>query len=1746
MPNIYQYLIILKTNFMKKSLLFFASCLFIAQISVAQISTSIINATCSSKGSLRLSSPNDSIYSFTYNGTKSGSITGNYAELQAGIYAITATLSNGNVQTLNDVIIDHDNHIQMKNWYLSGSIPSTSVNWGATLNDPLMLNWDSITTDSLGCINQINLREKYIIGTIPNFNLPRLKTLNLVDNNLMGSVPNFNLPELQYLFLRDNQLSDTIPNFNLPNLIQLSIRNNQLSGTIPNFNLPNLETIRLENNLLTGTIPNFNLLPNLQYLYLSQNQLVGGIPNFSQIPNLKCLFLSKNQLVGCIPNFSQQLEYLYIDNNKLEGCIPNQLLNLTNGDFSQNPSLANTNTSNFLSTGSGACFSNCNDVTINIQRINNTLSVNSNNLKPKYLWSNGATTNTIDVNVVGVYSVTITDCQTCSKSASINITTINDISISNADCFTKGKIKIPNVVNYSYTGTQNGNGTGDTIRLDAGLYTITATLANNTSKVYTNVFIDHHDRERLEEWYYNNNLVNSSKINWGNSLKNPLMPDWYGITTDGNGCIIELNLENCEMSSNLNLVDFPKLNKLNLSINFISGKFPTINCPNLKVLDFKNNSINDTIPNFKLDSLEVINLQNNQFFGKIPILNLTNLKEFNVSFNRLSGKIPQLNTPKLEKYIAESSLLNGYLDSLVFPQLKEINFYNNNLIGKFPKIYTPNLEKLNLCNNKLEGTIPALVVPKLQELNLSSNNFKGCVPKSFKENSVLNYIYGNISSNPCLNVEWIDYWSYYEGACLNCDSIKVNIIQQGSTLLAETNVHNPQYLWSNGETTRNIDNVAAGTYTVTIIQEDGCQKTFTKSFNIQKINITYQIVNAECNKKGKVIFTNSNNPITHISYFSLRNSGQAIEDTLKLKSGIYSITVTFQNNSYSTIDSIYVDHTEHIFLKNWYLSGNIPSTSVNWGDFLDDPLMENWSGIGKYWDAECVNSIYLENKNISGKIPNFEFNKLSTIELGYNNLVDTIPNFEKTSLYDLRLNNNSLVGKIPSSFPTSLSLLYLNSNNLSGCIPQSFKTSYPNLNSTSGNIMNNPNLASQSWSSFWNSNIGACIPCQNITVNFSKGGYICNNTATLTANTNAAKPTFLWSTGSISKTISNVIEKQYLITITQIDGCIKNDSIVAKDNIILNSSTVDSTCTSPGKILLSSPNNVIQSYSFSGASSGSGLGSTINNLATGIYNITATLSNTCKVERNNIVINKNVVYSNPNLGNDTTIILGQAVILKSANAASYRWSTGATTQNITVSPTVTTTYSITVTSSTGCISVDEKIVNIIVLNNGLYFKDPIIKNNKLQVKLWLKPNISFSIGSNNLRFNYNNTAVNNPQIVSEAFPSPYFSSTTTTGSSPSLGFLSLNTVYNGNVNENIFPISTDGAALATVEFNIVNANLNAELSWRIGVNPKTTIVDDDKVTPLINFSAHNLSIPLKNVNIGKDTMLDCSISSLILKANLGTSFLWNTGETTQSITVSPSITTIYSVTATNISTSSDEIVISRNNCFPTFKAKVYLEKIDVNTGLLSDELRSLNNFPTIDPYSSSSFNSHFIHKNSILNQSIAPNLLTINDNNEIVDWMFLELRKGTVQSTDVIATKAVLLQKDGDLVDVNGNTVISFEQSPIDNYFLTLRHRNHLGIRTLNSYFLHNSPQFFDFTNGSILIEGFLGQKKLLPYLYTLYGGDSNSDGSVDAFDSNIWEVQNGADNDYFLNADFNSDGSVDAFDSIIWELNNGIYQELK
>ena len=161
----------------------------------------------------------------------------------------------------------------------------------------------------------------------------------------------------------------------------------------------------------------------------------------------------------------------------------------------------------------------------------------------------------------------------------------------------------------------------------------------------------------------------------------------------------------------------------------------------------------------------------------------------------------------------------------------------------------------------------------------------------------------------------------------------------------------------------------------------------------------------------------------------------------------------------------------------------------------------------------------------------------------------------------------------------------------------------------------------------------------------------------------------------------------------------------------------------------------------------------------------------------------------------------------------------------------------------------------------------------------------------------------------------------------------------------------------------------------------------------------------------------------------------------------------------------------------------------------------------------------------------------------IVDWVTIELRSSSNPST-IQYSKNALLKSTGDVVDVDGVSTVSFTTAQAGNYYVAVRHRNHLGFRSNSTIALSSSTPVINFTNGSVVTYGTNALKYKLS-AYMMYAGDANGDGTIDADDKNlVWLLQNGIVG--YKSGDFNMDTSVDSDDkNLYWLLNNSIIQQL-
>ncbi len=141
------------------------------------------------------------------------------------------------------------------------------------------------------------------------------------------------------------------------------------------------------------------------------------------------------------------------------------------------------------------------------------------------------------------------------------------------------------------------------------------------------------------------------------------------------------------------------------------------------------------------------------------------------------------------------------------------------------------------------------------------------------------------------------------------------------------------------------------------------------------------------------------------------------------------------------------------------------------------------------------------------------------------------------------------------------------------------------------------------------------------------------------------------------------------------------------------------------------------------------------------------------------------------------------------------------------------------------------------------------------------------------------------------------------------------------------------------------------------------------------------------------------------------------------------------------------------NSFVLVNAKAFLMgPYTAAINKMTDGLRAGTNLiPLTDPYRSAPYSASFVHFNNPTTETANAAVFTNTDvNNAIVDWVFLELRNTTSGNAGAnkVKTRSALIQRDGDIVDVDGISPVLFKDVPPGNYALAVRHRNHLGLCT--------------------------------------------------------------------------------------------------
>lgn len=198
------------------------------------------------------------------------------------------------------------------------------------------------------------------------------------------------------------------------------------------------------------------------------------------------------------------------------------------------------------------------------------------------------------------------------------------------------------------------------------------------------------------------------------------------------------------------------------------------------------------------------------------------------------------------------------------------------------------------------------------------------------------------------------------------------------------------------------------------------------------------------------------------------------------------------------------------------------------------------------------------------------------------------------------------------------------------------------------------------------------------------------------------------------------------------------------------------------------------------------------------------------------------------------------------------------------------------------------------------------------------------------------------------------------------------------------------------------------------------------------------------------------------------------------------------------------------------------------SGLMHDKLRQASLIPLVGN-----------------NGPLLPEVLTITGPKAVVDWIEIELRDATTPS-NVVYSRSGLLLADGTIIGEDGGG-LSFPSSVSGNFYVLLKHRNHLPAMTDVPISLPTSgTSAYSFKVNYGYNVG-LGQSQIMlpngEYGMLMGDGDPSGVAGYDLNGSDLikWQVQNGMFNNY-LQGDFNLNGDVNGMDKALMLPNNGIF----
>ncbi|MEL6923857.1 MAG: SdrD B-like domain-containing protein, partial [Bacteroidota bacterium] len=494
------------------------------------------------------------------------------------------------------------------------------------------------------------------------------------------------------------------------------------------------------------------------------------------------------------------------------------------------------------------------------------------------------------------------------------------------------------------------------------------------------------------------------------------------------------------------------------------------------------------------------------------------------------------------------------------------------------------------------------------------------------------------------------------------------------------------YLWSTGETTEEITNLAAGTYGATVTDANGCVATGEVTIEEKApITISVDVADTGCVANATTSAT-ANASGGNGNYQYLWSNDQTTQTATNLISGSYGVTVTDENGCTGST-TVNVSITQP------------PSVSIDKQDILC------------FEDNNGTASAMVSN----GTAPfTYQWSNGATTA-GISNLG---PGDYGVTVTDAKGCTDAASVTIIEPFMFKIDFAkadaICNGEATGSALAQGWGGTPPftYLWSTGETTEEIKGLASGIYSATV-TDANGCVATgeveigepESITVSFEVGNTICTDATTTSATAiamggNGSYAVYQWSDGQTTTTATGLSAGTYGVTVTDVNGCTGEGSVSISFSAppVVSIDKTDVSCKGDADgSLTANVNGAAMPFSY--AWSNGATTATISDLAPGNYGVTVTTADGCTASASATITEPTALVSNVLVQDNVCAdeATGTATIMSSGGTPpyTYNWSTGATSNQI--SGLAAGDYSVTSTDANGC----EAISNFSISAPGL-------------------------------------------------------------------------------------------------------------------------------------------------------------------------------------------------------------------------------------------------------------------------------------------------------------------------------------------------------------------------------------------------------------------------------------------------------------